>query len=111
MAPLYSVRLFSQGGLSIGTTTCFVVPEGFRVVVRDVIAINRQTPPALLGGLFVYETSTDVNIFSVASSAAYPGVMFTYDGRATLDPGMEVAVNVADAQWSLFLSGFQLSLP
>lgn len=104
-APVYSTRFMAA--VFPTAPTDYVVPTGFRAVVRDISAywLGDVGGGALQGAIdgvayFMYFIGT----------AGVPGG-YHWEGRVVADEGETVAINVPMGNWSFTVSGYLLSLP
>lgn len=113
MATLYTIHMLDvPQSSSSGTYLSAAVPASTRWVVRDIIMCNYAGPNVHINGLVVYKNSNFTYLYFVGPWQARPGQTYQYDGRAVLEAGDKIAVQLNDSNmWSVSISGFQLTLP
>jgi hypothetical protein len=87
--------------------TSFVVPAGFRAVVRDISAYFLGD----VGGGELQFAIDGVCYFGLFVGAPNTPGGFHWEGRVIVEPAEAVAVNVPSGNWSFAMSGYLLSLP
>jgi hypothetical protein len=105
MAQVYSVRLAAVFA-SLGPDT-FVVPAGFRWVIRDICMFLR------LDMASVYQaklTGSDGQVIAAALSSEVVDVAYHWDGRQVLEAGESFQLT-ATQPTDFTVSGYALSLP
>lgn len=106
---LYSVRLFSSGGLtSLAGTVGPVVPTGLVYVLRDVDAIDVSGTTGHQMELLNPSLTTLV-FFDNTPGAGGPN--FQWRGRQVFDEGEQLGFRAFSGTWSVMASGYQLTKP
>lgn len=107
-SPVFSTE-FLDFEVAGARTTTYIVPDGFRAVVRDVSGTIQGDD---VGPATVYCFAGSANFFSV-QLPAQRGRAFHWDGRVVIAEGATIIVTTdADsAQFDVHVSGYLLSLP
>lgn len=113
MATLYTVHMLDvPPGSSSGAYLSAAVPASTRWVIRDILCANASAEASHINGVTVYKNSNSTVLYQVKPWDARPGRAYQYDGRAVLEAGDKIGVQLYDSGvWSVTISGFQLTLP
>jgi hypothetical protein len=105
LRPVYSVQIMSvTPALPLNTV---VVPDGSRIIVRDVDAIEVsgggtgacQLLSASGGVLWVFQRGSTLN-----------SAVGQWRGRQVFNPGQSITFQVVSGTWDVQISGYQLTL-
>lgn len=110
MAAVYSQLLWQAAGLSPGTYSSDVVPDGFVWVVRDLVVIIDATDSLLLQGFFIVDTA-GVPRWTWPRPYVRANVDYHWSGHQVLETGDQLTMTSADDSTSWAMSGYQLTLP
>ena len=107
--PVYSLRIFSQGGLLpasgvVGPT----VPAGLVYVLRDVDACDATFTA---GDEMAFLSPTNNPIVFFRATVSVPGENFSWRGRMVFGPGEKIGFESFQGAWNVVASGYQLTLP
>lgn len=104
--PVYSINIQR---ISVTTTVhSFVVPDGFRYILRDLDCVLRTVayPQALELSL-----SGPLYVLYHAWTSSADDFHWQWQGRQVFNPGDTVQLQMTAGAADLYLSGYQLSLP
>jgi hypothetical protein len=106
---VYSIRIFSTGGLtSAAGTVGPVVPAGLVYVLRDMDAV--EITGATSAQLEVLNPTLQP-LWFINTANPQIAANFQWRGRQVFGPGEQVGFHAFSGAWSLMASGYQLTLP
>lgn len=114
MANVYSKLLYRVNPASSGTI--YTSPAGFVTDVRMVTFYNPGSSFAIpwagiLAGIELYQTTTAARICGVMGRDARPLRYYFFNLRHIINAGETLSLATADGGWSVYISGYQLTLP
>lgn len=110
MATVYSVRLFSVGGLAVvGPLPFYTVPVGIRAVVHTMSFVTGSNP----GGANAYVLGPGNAKLAWASQPSLINIADTevFTGRWVLEAGEKLLAAAPSGTWDIWASGYELALP
>lgn len=111
MANVYSQQLWLGNLYSSGFSLGPAPPAGFVWVIRDVILENTGFPEYYaLKQIHLYTGATS-DICKIPNGVARGTTVFHWEGRYVLMPGQNLEAAAGDLGWSIYVSGYQLTLP
>ena len=108
-APVYSVRLFSSGGLNAAAGVVGpIVPLGHVWIVRDIDAVE------ITGSSSVQMEALNPNnqpYWFISTANPQIGANFQWRGRQVFADGERIAFKAFSGTWSVMCSGYDLTVP
>lgn len=109
--PVYSVLIYENGALPASDNLVYTVSAGTVVIVRDIVAWYGGSQYARTNGIQVYAVPAGTYIFSARAPFAIAQKLYHWEGRQVLNPTQGLHVVAFEANWSIRISGYQLTLP
>lgn len=110
-SPVYSKPLFSLNPVPVGVSAAYTVPGGFAAVVRSVVAFNASAWWTPIQGITLSLASTTAIISSWRTPYVRAVRMYVADLHQVALAGDQLDIQTNDLNWSIFVSGYQLTLP
>lgn len=110
MATVYSIVMAATDLLPTGVTELGGPPDGYVWVIRDMRAVNLDTPLLYKNGFRVYSGASST-LWSLPEPFAYSGATFEWHGHQVLGADDTLSVATGETDWQLRVSGYQLTLP
>ena len=102
---VYSIQILSLApALPLNTV---VVPDGVRIIVRDVDAVNVS---GSTGDQLIFWNAAGGAIFSVRQAHEINGLNWQWQGRQVFNPGENIIFQVVSGTWDIQASGYELTL-
>jgi hypothetical protein len=106
---VYSLRIFSQGGLIPASGVVGpLVPAGLVYVVRDMDIVRRTTGST--DELVIYNQTLGL-LVNVNAGMLDTGQNYRWRGRQIYNEGEQFGVQSIVGTWDVAVSGYQLTLP
>lgn len=103
--PVYSIQIVSLSPI-VGPRSTTVVPDGVKIIVRDVDIWNAS---GVAGDSFGFQSAASGYLWLVKRAAADVGT-YQWRGRQVFNPGESIVFEVFSGTWAVQASGYELTL-
>lgn len=109
MPAVYSIRILATAGLTVASGFVGpIVPDGLVYVVRD---IDARSNTGITGDQLAFYNQTAGILWAPQLVAGGSDEGFQWRGRQVYNPGERVMVQSFSGEWTVSISGYQLTLP
>lgn len=117
MANVYSKVHYKAANVSTVGFVAATVPAGFVWTIRTVTLVNMPTAPStttwatILNGITLRNGATNIAICGALAPYAVTNRFYKFDLHHVMNAGDQLDVFAAESGWSVYVSGYQLTLP